>query len=62
VNTTTVFVSNSGWAPPGEDMISSEEVIARNAKPLGAGEISILKKNAIVPIGRKKRAEFGTTR
>jgi len=46
----------------GEGTISSEDGVVRNFKAPGAGEISLLEKQQIVPIGEEKRAEFGTTR
>jgi len=45
-----------------EGPISSEGEVNRNFEAPGAGEISFLEYNTIIPIGRKKRTEFGTTR
>jgi len=58
------LVSSSGWAPVGKGTISSEYGVARNLKLLspGAEKISLLEKNEIILIGRKKRTEFGTKR
>jgi len=53
------LVSIGGWAPAGEGTISSEDSVAWNFKVPKAGEISLLEKHQIVPIGGKKGTEFG---
>jgi len=47
--------------PVGEGTISSEDRVAWNFKVPIAGEISLLEKHQIVPIGGKKGADFGRT-
>jgi len=51
-----MLVSSEGCTPAGEGTISLENGILRNFEVPRAGEISLLEKNKIVPIG-KKRAE-----
>jgi len=60
-NAPTVLVSSKDWTLADESTISSEDGVVKNFKAPGAGEISLLK-NKIVPIGKKKGAEFGTIR
>jgi len=56
-----MLVSSSGWALVGEGTISWKDRVTWNFKVPRAGEISLLEKHQIVPIGGKKGIEFGTT-
>jgi len=44
-----------------EGTVCSEDRVAWNFKVSRAGEISVLEKHQIVPIGREKGTEFDTT-
>jgi len=60
-NSPTVLDSSNGWNRSGDCTISSEDGVTRNFKVPKAGEFSLLERNEIVPIGRKKRSAFGRT-
>jgi len=59
-NSPTILLSGSGWAPANEGAISSKDKVAWNFKVPRVGEISLLKNHQVIPIGVKKRTEFGT--
>jgi len=60
-NSPTILVSSGGWNLASNGTISPEDRVAWDFKVPRAGEISLLEKHQIVPIGGKKGTEIGTT-